>query len=361
MSGTLISLQQCLDLFNEGSIEAIRTSDGFQTFVEYVFTRAGYAVQQVNKPGDSIHLFRNSNLAGTPDAVVIAGAGLVGQAQSVVIALRGQIRRARNTGYLVSASGFTPEAVQEAGDGSKIKLVNVSMLKRYIEYIRGTRHENSRAIPLSIIHLFHADTIVRRPPTRTKVLAVANNKGGVAKTTTALNLAFALREKKQRVLLVDLDAQANITKTLPAPDGVRSQVLPLVEYFLPGGGDSLRLSQFIRPTHFEEICLIPSNGDLTLDDTTKADWPETELRFVRDLHDNSAKPVQFDGGEFDWIILDTPPAMSLHTRAALAASHYVLAPVTPGPFAESGLEQLFKTIAAMQGLMVQELKCLVVQ
>jgi cellulose biosynthesis protein BcsQ len=80
--------------------------------------------------------------------------------------------------------------------------------------------------------------------------------------------------------------------------------------------------------------------------------PDSEMRFAKDLHDLAVRPPGEQApGAFDWIILDTPPDLAFHTRRALAAAHYVIAPTSPGPYADSGLMQLFETADAMRGLM----------
>src|SRR5262249_52944051 len=158
-----------------------------------------------------------------------------------------------------------------------------------------------------------------RPRSRTKVLAIANNKGGVGKTTTALNIGFNLAKRDKSVLLVDLDAQGNLTYSLPYK--ANNSPHHLADYFLHRGGTGgSSLPQLVRPTEFQNICVIPSHPDLSLAESDLDDWTRIEHQFAEDLHDDAViAPHEVGGSEFDWIILDTPPAMGIATRAALAA------------------------------------------
>lgn len=153
----------------------------------------------------------------------------------------------------------------------------------------------------------------------TTVLAIANNKGGVAKTTSALNLGVALSKLGKRVLLVDLDGQASLSLALPLPDPRRRpprhsppppRTRHITEYF--AGNATLR--DLVQPTRFPLLWLLPAHAELYARDTGGAAHPEDELAFVRAIHDPalSAPALLNDtaAGGFDWIILDTPPARS---------------------------------------------------
>jgi len=191
-------------------------------------------------------------------------------------------------------------------------------------------------------------------------LTVANHKGGVGKTTSALNLAFGLAALDQQVLLVDMDAQANLTRDLPsqAPDATPAHI---GAYF----ARKRQLADLIRQTQFKRVWLIPSDNALTRSDEGIAAGPGAELRFVRDLHaPGVAPPMSLDARPFDWIIIDTGPSMGLFTRSALAASHCVLMPVAPGVFADQGADLLVATVETMQALInrpIRILGCLITQ
>ena len=176
---------------------------------------------------------------------------------------------------------------------------------------------------------------------------MANNKGGVGKTTTALYLARRLAERKLNVLLVDFDSQSNSTQTLPNPHGDDVMAKTLADYFDHGAP----LAALIRPTHLANLFIIPCSPEVRLALNSVKPGPAEELRFAESLHATDVKPPAFmANSDFDWIIIDTPPDMTFRVRAALAASHYAVAPFEAGPYQSSGLQQLYDTIVAIQGL-----------
>jgi chromosome partitioning protein len=223
--------------------------------------------------------------------------------------------------------------------------INGKHLARYITYVRGSRLAglNSAIIPPDC--LFDADRIVKRSPTQTKVVTIANNKGGVGKTTTALHLALQLAEMEQRVLLIDLEEQTNLSDSLPNPFDGR-QTPHIVDYFTKRGP----LPALVRPTPFDRVWIVPGHRQVHLVDTNTPLFYPVELQFMHDVHDSSLIPPVYQNSAFDWIILDTSPNMSLRTRAALAAAHYVLAPTKTSEYDLQGLERLLETISTMNGL-----------
>jgi chromosome partitioning protein len=231
-----------------------------------------------------------------------------------------------------------------------MRLVNGNHLVRFIKYIRHSRVKElgprrlSTPSPTPPDYLFLADAIQRRKATETTVLTVGNNRGGVAKTTTALNLALALAERGKRVLLVDMDPQGSLTRGLPLPEG-ESEAGTLVDYFVREES----LARIARKTRFTNVSLLPANYEVRMADKGGGGHPEQELAFVAALHNPE---VVSPGGEtFDWIILDTSPGQSFFTRSALAASHHVLVPVALDTWAALGMTGLLQTASAMRGLM----------
>lgn len=173
-------------------------------------------------------------------------------------------------------------------------------------------------------------------PTRCKlphILAVANQKGGVGKTTTAINLAAALVERGARVLLVDLDPQGNASTglgVLPADRLKTTSDLLL---------DEIPIADVIVPTETSGLLLCPANADLSSADM---ELVANEKRSFL-LHDALREP-SIDDYAFDFIMIDCPPSLSLLTVNALVASHAVLVPLQTEFFALEGLSQLMLTV-----------------
>lgn len=173
-------------------------------------------------------------------------------------------------------------------------------------------------------------------PTRSRqprIMAIANQKGGVGKTTTAINLAAGLAELGARVLLVDLDPQGNASTGL----GVSSEQRKLTTYDLLI--DDAALSDVIQQSSVNDLWICPANADLSSADMEL--FSNEKRSFL--LHDALRQPAM-DAFGFDFILIDCPPSLSLLTINAMVACHSVLVPLQSEFFALEGLSQLMLTI-----------------
>lgn len=171
-----------------------------------------------------------------------------------------------------------------------------------------------------------------RPP-QPRIVSIANQKGGVGKTTTAINLGAALAEEGHNVLLVDLDPQGNASTGLGAPPEERTRTT--YDLLL----EDASLSEVIRPTSIEGLVLAPSTTDLSSADI---EMMSIEKRSYL-LHDALRQPA-IDNYELDFILIDCPPSLSLLTINAMVASDSVLIPLQSEFFALEGLSQLMLTV-----------------
>ena len=168
-----------------------------------------------------------------------------------------------------------------------------------------------------------------------KIISVINQKGGVGKTTTVINLAAGLSMKGKKILVIDLDPQGNATTGLGLSNDTS---LDKTIYSVLNGNK--KISEVIQTTDFVNLNLIASNVDLSgIEIETAGD-----NRRAFKLKDELASILNDSGALYDYILIDCPPSLSLLTIMALVASDALVVPLQTEFFALEGLTQLMKTI-----------------
>ncbi|MFC4731079.1 ParA family protein [Salipiger abyssi] len=170
-------------------------------------------------------------------------------------------------------------------------------------------------------------------PSGPKIIAIANQKGGVGKTTTTINLGAALAERGMRILVVDLDPQGNSSTGL----GIEPDEREYTTYELLL--EDIELEQVIQKTDQPQLDLIPATVDLSSADI---ELVANEKRSFL-LHD-ALRQTGMDRFGYDYVLIDCPPSLNLLTVNAMVAAHSVLVPLQSEFFALEGLSQLMLTI-----------------
>jgi chromosome partitioning protein len=167
---------------------------------------------------------------------------------------------------------------------------------------------------------------------QSRVIAIANQKGGVAKTTTAINLAASLALADQQVLLVDMDPQANLTSGV----GLKGQSGPAGTIYDALTADAPNARDFVVATPIDHLSIVPADRHLTGAEIELVSLARREHRLERVIAD--VRPW------FDYVFIDTPPSLGLLTLNALVAADAVLVPINCEYFALEGIADFLATV-----------------
>lgn len=173
-----------------------------------------------------------------------------------------------------------------------------------------------------------------------KIIALANQKGGVGKTTTAINLGAYIAERGKKVLLIDFDPQGNLSSGIGA-DKQRESIYDVIV-------GSKTISEVVQDTVIPGLQVVPSNINLTGATVELIDEKEREFFLKKSLADRD--------GRWDYLFIDCPPSLGLLTLNGLAASDYVIVPLQCEYFALEGLSLLLQTIKKVKDSFNPELK-----
>ena len=180
---------------------------------------------------------------------------------------------------------------------------------------------------------------------KTRVVSIANQKGGVGKTTTAINLATALVSIGNRVLIIDLDAQGNASTGLGIP--VEDRQLSTYDVIV----DNSDLRSIIKNSLVDGLFIAPATTDLSSADV---DLVSNDKRTMVLKH--SIVKLLESNSRYDYILIDCPPALSLLTINAFVACETVLVPLQAEFFALEGLSQLMTTIKEVRGTLNEDIR-----
>lgn len=170
----------------------------------------------------------------------------------------------------------------------------------------------------------------------TRIIAVGNEKGGVGKTATVINLGAALAKGGKTVLIVDMDPQAGATRGL----GIEINDDTLSIYDIITDPETHNIEEAVIQTKWKDLNIVPSHTDLS--------GAEVELVDVEGRENRLKEALENVGDSYDFIIVDTPPSLSLLTVNVFSYAKEILVPCQTHPYAHAALDELFDTIEAIK-------------
>jgi chromosome partitioning protein len=176
------------------------------------------------------------------------------------------------------------------------------------------------------------------------IIAIANQKGGVGKTTTAINLSAGLARAGKRVLLIDLDPQANSSISFLDPTAVEHSAYDLLV------SSEITLGQVVKSTQVKHLDILPSRINLAKFESKLVGEFDAAYR-LRDRLDGA-------GQSYNHVVIDTPPTLGLITVNALVAANYLIIPIQPSYFALEGTDDLLETVEKVKARPNPELRVL---
>jgi chromosome partitioning protein len=178
----------------------------------------------------------------------------------------------------------------------------------------------------------------------TRIIAVANEKGGVGKTVTVINLGAALAKENKSILIVDMDPQSAATRGF----GIEMEDDTPSVYDMIMDSDAYPVKDIILPTKWKGIDILPSDADLA----------GAEVELVEEAGRENRLKEALDGvnGKYDYILIDTPPSLSLLTVNVFVCAKEVVVPCQTHPYAYSALNELFDTVDAVKEEINPDLK-----
>jgi chromosome partitioning protein len=326
------------------TLDALRqlTNNEFDSFLAHLFELAGYQVS-----GGAGALFLAAN--GHPAAVARISYGTVLNVGKITIEeWKQQIQgNAYPFDLYVTRTDFASDAQSAVAGDPSLVLLNGDQSLRFYQFMRDSRLQGQALPPMSLDLMTVVDAarqVYAQPP---RVLVVANNRGGIGKSTTALNIAYGLSKLGKSVLAIDLDPQANFTEML---GGQRDALLNahLGHYF----AGNAQLPHLIQRSPFEGVLYLAAHPDMSKAVIDPGRWPHAQLRFAELLRDPTiAHHPQAKNAVVDWIVIDTPPEMGFHSQAALMSANYILVPTFPSTAGNNGVEILIESAHARKQLL----------